>query len=84
MGSRWLSSSKIDLAELANERWILTAPDAWNHKFVAEAFQSRGLDMPNISPNLFRSPSHQFACYWLFHHGAPAVSAAPPNTNLHL
>ena len=53
MGSRWASRRKIDLAELANERWILTAPDAWNHKFVAEAFQSRGLDMPKISLRTF-------------------------------
>jgi DNA-binding transcriptional LysR family regulator len=47
--SRWFRRRKIDIAELVDERWILTAPDIWNHIVVAEAFQARGLDMPNIS-----------------------------------
>ena len=53
IGSRWASRRKIDLAELVNERWILTAPDAWNHKLMVEAFQSRGLDVPKISLKTF-------------------------------
>jgi DNA-binding transcriptional LysR family regulator len=52
-GSRWARRRKIDLAELINERWILTAPDAWNQKHVAEAFQSLGLDLPQISVRTF-------------------------------
>jgi DNA-binding transcriptional LysR family regulator len=47
--SRWFRRRKIDITELVDERWILTAPDIWNHIVVAEAFQARGLDMPNIS-----------------------------------
>jgi DNA-binding transcriptional LysR family regulator len=47
--SRWFRRRKIDLAELTNERWILTAPGIWNHMLVAEAFRARGLDMPKIS-----------------------------------
>jgi DNA-binding transcriptional LysR family regulator len=43
-GSRWAHRRKIDLAELLNERWILTAPDAWHQRHLAEAFQSLSLD----------------------------------------
>jgi len=52
-GSRWARRRKIDLAELLNERWILTAPDAWNQKHLAEAFHSLGLDLPQISLRTF-------------------------------
>jgi DNA-binding transcriptional LysR family regulator len=47
--SRWSGRRKIDIAELANERWILTGPDLWNYTIVAEAFRARGLDMPDIA-----------------------------------
>jgi len=47
--SRWARRRKIDLAELVKERWILSGPDTWNHKLVAEAFQARGLEIPDIS-----------------------------------
>ena len=47
--SRWARRRKIDLAELADEPWILAGSDAWNYKIVAEAFRARGLDMPKIS-----------------------------------
>jgi DNA-binding transcriptional LysR family regulator len=47
--SRWFNSRKIDLADLINERWILTVPGVWNLMLVLEAFRARGLDMPNIS-----------------------------------
>ena len=40
---------KVDLADLANERWILTAPDYWSYKAIAEAFRARGLSMPPIA-----------------------------------
>jgi DNA-binding transcriptional LysR family regulator len=49
MHTRWARRRKIDLAELVNERWILTAPDIWNYEVVAEACRGRGLDMPKIS-----------------------------------
>ena len=49
MQTRWARRRKIDLAELANERWILSAPNTWNYQIVAEAFHARGLDMPKVS-----------------------------------
>ena len=47
--TRWARRRKIDLAELASEPWILTAPGTWNYDRVAEAFRARGLDMPRVS-----------------------------------
>jgi DNA-binding transcriptional LysR family regulator len=47
--SRWARRRKIDLSELLDAPWILTAPDAWVYLSVAEAFQARGLAMPKIS-----------------------------------
>ena len=46
--SRWFNRRKVDLADLINERWILTAPGIWNHMLVSEAFRARGLDVPDI------------------------------------
>ena len=48
MRSRWARRRYVDLAELVDEPWILTPPNAWNTVVVAEAFRSRGLKMPNI------------------------------------
>src|SRR5215510_2701620 len=50
----WARRSKIDLADLLNERWILTATDDWSHTVVADAFRARGLQTPTIS---MRTPS---------------------------
>jgi DNA-binding transcriptional LysR family regulator len=47
--SRWFKRRKIDLADLVNERWILTEPGIWNHLLVAEAFAAHRLEVPNIS-----------------------------------
>jgi DNA-binding transcriptional LysR family regulator len=44
--SPWARRSKVDLAELINESWILPPPNSWNHMIVAEAFRARGLEMP--------------------------------------
>jgi DNA-binding transcriptional LysR family regulator len=49
MHTRWARRRKIDLAELADQRWILSAPGTWNYGVLAEAFRSRGLDMPSLS-----------------------------------
>jgi DNA-binding transcriptional LysR family regulator len=46
--SPWARRREIDLAELVNERWILTRPGTWNHTTIAEAFRARGLEMPTI------------------------------------
>ena len=47
--SRWARRRKIDLAELADEPWILATPDTWAHRILPEAFRARGLNMPKIS-----------------------------------
>jgi DNA-binding transcriptional LysR family regulator len=46
--SRWFNRRKIDLADLINEHWILTAPGIWNHMLLSEAFRARGLNVPSI------------------------------------
>ena len=46
--SPWARRRKIDLAELIEEPWILSAPDTWNHKIISEAFRARGVDLPRI------------------------------------
>jgi DNA-binding transcriptional LysR family regulator len=51
MNSKWARRRKIDLAELADERWILSASGTWNDTVVAEAFRARGLDPPQSSIN---------------------------------
>jgi DNA-binding transcriptional LysR family regulator len=40
---------KIDLADLADEPWILTRSDSWAYSRLAEAFEQRGLKMPKGS-----------------------------------
>jgi DNA-binding transcriptional LysR family regulator len=47
--SKWARRRKIDLAELADEPWIMQAPHTWNYQRLAEAFHARGLDMPKAS-----------------------------------
>jgi DNA-binding transcriptional LysR family regulator len=44
--SRWARLDKVDLGDLANEPWILTAPDTWIYMIMAEAFRERGLAIP--------------------------------------
>jgi DNA-binding transcriptional LysR family regulator len=48
MHSQWARRRKIDLTELLDASWILTAPHSWVYLSVAEAFQARGLAMPKI------------------------------------
>jgi DNA-binding transcriptional LysR family regulator len=49
VNSPWARRRKINVAELLDASWILTAPDTWVYLSVAEAFQARGLTMPTIS-----------------------------------
>lgn len=39
---------RVDLAELAEEPWILPPPDSLNYQVVAAAFRSHGLAMPKV------------------------------------
>src|SRR5258705_108307 len=49
MHTKWARRRKIDLAELADEPWILAPPQTWTYECVAEAFQARGLAMPKVN-----------------------------------
>jgi len=46
--SRWAHRRKIDLAELADEPWILPPPGCWTNSTVMQAFRARGLKTPNV------------------------------------
>ena len=46
--SRWAHRRKVDIADLADEPWILSGPNRWNHRVVAEAFRMRGASMPKV------------------------------------
>jgi DNA-binding transcriptional LysR family regulator len=46
--SRWAGKTRVDLADLAEEDWILTPPDCWTHVALVEAFRSRGFKLPNV------------------------------------
>jgi DNA-binding transcriptional LysR family regulator len=47
--SPWARRRKIDLAELRDERWILTSGDVWNYRVIAKAFRLRGIEPPAVS-----------------------------------
>lgn len=47
--THWSHRRKVDLAELINEKWILSAPNTWNYIVLAEAFSARGVAMPKLS-----------------------------------
>lgn len=47
--SKWARRRTIELNELLNEPWIMTAPNTWNYALLAEAFQARGLNIPMAS-----------------------------------
>ena len=70
--TQWAHRRKIDLAEVINERWILPPPPSWNYTYVAQAFQSRGLDMPKIT---FVTFSERLMAY--FFANAPFIGALP-------
>jgi DNA-binding transcriptional LysR family regulator len=47
--SKWAHRRKIDLAELAGERWILGPPHTANYADLTEAFRARGLALPKVA-----------------------------------
>jgi DNA-binding transcriptional LysR family regulator len=47
--SRWARRRKIDLADLVEARWVLTATDTLGYTGVAEAFRLRGIAMPEVT-----------------------------------
>jgi DNA-binding transcriptional LysR family regulator len=54
INSRWTQRRrKIDVAELADEPWILSPPGTWNYEWIARAFKERGLRMPKVTISTF-------------------------------
>jgi DNA-binding transcriptional LysR family regulator len=49
----WAKRKTLELAELAEAPWILTAPQTWNYKVMVEAFRAKGLDLPPIKLTTF-------------------------------
>jgi DNA-binding transcriptional LysR family regulator len=80
MRSQWARRRKIDLAELANEPWILAAPGSGPYRIISEAFRARGLGIPKIS--LMTLSVHLRTCFWPFHHDIPAFGRAPPRRSI--
>jgi DNA-binding transcriptional LysR family regulator len=51
--TRWAKRAKVDLAELVNEPWILSPPNAWGDRLLTEVFRARGLEPPKVSMTTF-------------------------------
>jgi DNA-binding transcriptional LysR family regulator len=49
----WAKRSKIDIAELEHEPWILMPEDSYNYMMVAQAYKNRGLGPPKVSLSSF-------------------------------
>ena len=47
--SKWARSSKLSLADLADEAWILPPPDTFVGSATADLFRESGLSMPRAS-----------------------------------
>src|SRR5215831_8667776 len=45
----WARRRKVDLAELLDEPWILSEPDAWNYVYTAEAFARTRFGLPRMT-----------------------------------
>lgn len=46
--SHWARRHTVDLADLADEPWVLSTPECRTHKVVTEAFEARGLKPPQV------------------------------------
>jgi len=51
--SKWTRRRKLDLAELADEPWILATPDSWNNRILTQAFRKCGLPLPKMNVRTF-------------------------------
>ena len=46
--SPWARRRKVDISELRDEQWILTSGDRLNYQVIANAFRTRGVEVPKI------------------------------------
>ena len=49
--STWAGRRKVNLAELVDERWILSVPGTWVNSVIADAFRELELKMPKSGLN---------------------------------
>jgi DNA-binding transcriptional LysR family regulator len=54
--SRWARRSKVDLADLIDEPWVLTPADCWTNMVLMEAFRAQGLEPPKIRLTTYSVP----------------------------
>ena len=47
--NQWVRRRRIEIAELANEMWVLPPPDSVIGSVVLDAFRASGLDYPRVS-----------------------------------
>jgi len=47
--NKWVRRRRIEIAELANELWVLPPPDSVIGSIVMDAFRASGLDYPRVS-----------------------------------
>ena len=51
--TRWARRRKFDLAEIADEHWILPPLGTWNYEWVAREFRTRGFGEPKVAMTTF-------------------------------
>ena len=54
--SRWARRRRIELAELADEPWLLPPPGSWADAFLAAAFGAKGLPTPKAKVATYSLP----------------------------
>jgi DNA-binding transcriptional LysR family regulator len=77
--NRWARRSKIDLAELVDEPWVLPPANSWNYRGLAEAFTERGLGPPKSTLVTLSTPLRTY----LLAHGPHLTSLASSTVLLH-
>ena len=54
--NRWARRSRVDLADLIEEPWVLTPADCWTNSVLMEAFRARGLEPPKVRLTTYSVP----------------------------
>ena len=75
--SKWARASKLSLADLADEAWILPPPETFAGSATADLFRESGLSMPrDASHDAIDSPLLQVGRDWAFCHVAAELDHA--------